>query len=105
MVVTHKIDPSGQIKTLITDTVFSMLVPESWYVEDTDRLVESELQSWWESDSGNFIIKRSTETPSVYTNRTIANYAIEIAVVATLEQKHFSEYLLKWGKHGSNASR
>jgi hypothetical protein len=104
MEMKYKVDHKGGVKTVITDTVFFTEVSDSWYAEDTENLVNDELRKWKNSDAGGFITNKSIGTPSFYTQRNIYKYSVEIAVVATMEQKHFSEYLLRWGKHGSNKS-
>jgi hypothetical protein len=101
MVITHKID-NDKIKSIITDTVFMTSVLETWRQEDTDDRVTLELAKWRYSDAGKFVLERVTDTPSFYTQRNAMTFSIEIAVVASMEQKHFSEFLLKWGKNGSN---
>jgi hypothetical protein len=103
MVVTHKID-NDKVKSFVTNTVFLASVLETWHQEDVDEQVSLELAKWRNSDAGKFVFEKATETPSFYAQRNTLKFAMEIAVVATMEQKHYSEYLLRWGKNGSNAS-
>lgn len=104
MEMKHTIVQSGLIKTVVTSRVFFIEIANSWYFEDTDDLVANILAVWGNSDAGVFVSNKTIKPMTTYTSRNTVTNAIEIAVVATLEQKHLSEYLLKWGKDGSNAN-
>lgn len=73
----------------------------SIYEEDPDLYVGSKLYEWGQTPQGQFVKERATDT--MWERRL--NYmalAQEYAVIAKMDERHLTEFYLKWGQVGSN---
>ncbi len=104
MEVKYEIDQKGDFKSIVTCIVFRSEVADSWNSEETKSLIVDAFRQWKQSKAGLFIINKSVSPLSFHSRQNVSAVSVEIAVLATIEQKHFSEYLLRWGENGSNTS-
>lgn len=66
-------------------------------VEDPDLYASEPLYKWQNSDAGKFIMENAEEQPSWHRQLDHAAFGYQYAIVAKLEKKKLSEYLLRWG--------
>lgn len=66
-------------------------------VSDPDVIVFQMLREWQNTEQGKFIMSNARQLPDFETFKDYANFRCECAVIAELEEKKLSEYILKWG--------
>jgi hypothetical protein len=89
----------GQGNTLVIEeihkiTVYSFGVGD---VEDPEIYAAQPMWDWQQSDAGKFVMEHAVETPSYHQRLDHTSYGYRYAIVAELEAKKLSEFLLRWG--------
>ena len=65
--------------------------------EDPDLYAAQPLYEWEKSDQGQFIMKNAVNQPQWQRQIDYQKFGYQYVIVAELEKKKLSEYLLKWG--------
>lgn len=84
----------GKVITIHSVVVHRFMVSDA---EDPDIYAGEPLWKWQQSDAGKFVMEHAIETPSWHRHIDHAMYGYQYAVKASLEEKHLSEYYLRWG--------
>lgn len=66
-------------------------------VEDPDLYAAEPMFQWEKSEQGQFIMTNAIEQPEWHRHLDQNIYGYQYAIVAELEKKKLSEYLLRWG--------
>lgn len=66
-------------------------------VEDPDLYAAEPMLQWEKSDQGQFIMNNAVEVPEWHRHLDQTIYGYQYAIVAKLEKKKLSEFLLRWG--------
>ena len=66
-------------------------------VEDPDLYAAEPMLQWERSDQGQFVMANAIEQPEWHRHLDHVMYGYQYHIVAELEQKKLSEYLLRWG--------
>lgn len=72
----------------------------SIYEDDPDIFAGEHLYNWEQSLEGQFLKSRAVDI-SWHRHLSYTSMRHEYVIVAKIEEKHLTEYYLKWGKHGS----
>lgn len=76
--------------------VYEVEVPE--FDIDPEINLAEQLLEWRNSDRGRFVMERSASQPTYHKVSTnYEKFVVKFAVMAELEEKHISEYYLRWG--------
>lgn len=67
-------------------------------VDDVELYIGGPLYQWQNSAEGKFVFEHSIQTPEWHKYLNPSSYNATIVVVAIMEEKHFTEYYLKFGK-------
>lgn len=65
--------------------------------EDPDLYAAQPLYQWEQSEQGQFVMKNSVEQPQWQKSMDPEMFAYKYVIIAELEKKKLSEYLLRWG--------
>ena len=83
------------------------LVVHSFISMDSENPGEDEAQSIWEwqnSGAGKFVTENCIGKPVYKKWADVSSFSSRYVIIAELEKKKYSEFLLRFGKHGSNQS-
>ena len=67
-------------------------------VDDVDLYIAGPLYTWQVSEPGKYVFEHAIETPQWHKNLNPATFMVDIVITATMSEKHFVEYYLKFGK-------
>lgn len=88
----HKI-VNNEIKTLRKVVVHKFKVGD---IEDPDLHAAHPLWEWEHSEMGQWVMRHAVETPMWQRFNNYQSYHTEYAIVATLEDKDYTFWQLKW---------
>jgi len=73
-------------------------------VDDPEIFAAEPIWRWQQSDAGKFVMEHAIDVPVFNRHLDASTYGYEYAIVAELEKKKYSEFLLRFGKNGNNKS-
>jgi len=65
-------------------------------VDDPDVYAGEKLWAWQSSEEGQWVMEHSIQTPEWKRQIDIASYCYDYAIIATLAEKEYGYYLLRW---------
>ena len=72
--------------------------------DDPEIYAAEPIMEWQRSEAGQFVMKHAVDIPEFHKHIDHERYGYEFAITAELEKKTYTEFLLRFGKHGSNQS-
>jgi hypothetical protein len=66
-------------------------------LEDPDLCAAEPILNWQKSDAGEFVLKHAVKTPVWQRHLNYDTYSYQYVIIAELEQKHLSEFYLRFG--------
>lgn len=84
----------GIPRTFVKKVIHTLQVAD---VDDVDLYVSGPLYQWQISPEGKFVFENAIEQPEWHKILDHNTYGYKIHIVATMEEKIFTEYYLKFG--------
>lgn len=73
-------------------------------VDDPEIYAAEPIWQWQKSEAGKFVMENAIDTPIFKKHLDYATYGYEYAIIAELEKRKYSEFLLRFGKNGNSSS-
>ncbi len=73
-------------------------------IEDPDLWAAQSLYEWEQSEQGKFVMENAIDKPTWHRKIDYSQMGYEYIIVAELEKKKYSEFLLRFGQHGNYKS-
>jgi len=66
-------------------------------VDDPEIYASEPIWQWQQTDSGKFVMENAITEPVWHKHPDVRNFGYQFVIVAELEKKKLSEFLLRWG--------
>lgn len=70
--------------------------------DDPEIYAAEPIWEWQQSEAGKFVMKYAVDKPAFHRHFDYARLGYHYAITAELEKKKYSEFLLRYGRHGNN---
>ena len=72
--------------------------------DDPEIYAAEPIMEWQQSEAGKFVMSNAVTVPVFHKHLDFASLGYHYAITAELEKKKYSEFLLRYGRHGNNKS-